>query len=99
MILKPHPVSSDRFDFDRTTNILAADASTLGFAPGQEFARVYDDACDVGLTVVSTRTGREVVYAVETEFGREGEILYWVLAPADPRERRSGLPVLHVFND
>lgn len=49
------------------------------------FGRVYDDACDEGLTLVGDRTGREVVYVVDHTEVEDGEIRYWILVPAAPQ--------------
>lgn len=94
-LLKPAPVSTERLLHVPSEGVLVAEASEL-----PEFERVWDDACDVGLTVVSHRTGTEVVYAVE-EIARdsEGDILYWMLEPAKRTERTANLPTLQVFND
>lgn len=96
MILRPTPVSLRNFTLsadERGRCLLVAEASSL-----PSFGRVYDDACDEGLTVVSHHTGREVVYGVSDEVkDREGDIAYWTLIPADLRD--SGLPNLRVFND
>jgi hypothetical protein len=62
------------------------------------FGRVYDDACDEGLTIESNRTGRQVVYAVDSEIVRDGEIVAWELIPARIEERRS-VPSVTIFND
>jgi hypothetical protein len=61
------------------------------------FGRVYDDACDEGLTLVSQRTGREVVFVVDRTEVRDGEVVSWRLIPADPRLRREADMIL--FND
>lgn len=94
-LLKPAPVSTERLTHVAAENMLAACASDL-----PEFERVWDDACDVGVTVVSHRTGREVVYAVEEQVrDGEGDTLYWMLQPASLADQRAGLPGLQVFND
>ena len=93
MLLKPSRVSTDRLTFCREEWLLVAEMSDL---PG--FGRVWDDACDEGLTLVSHRTGREVVYAVNhIERDDEGDLLYWDLRPVDHRD--NSLPTLRVFND
>lgn len=95
MILKPAPISTSRFTYDKRNNRFIACASDLGPAP---FGRVFDDACDEGLTLVSARTGHEVVFVVQHE-GRnaDGELTYWELSPAAPADRACGDIVL--YND
>lgn len=85
-ILRPTPVSSDLFSLHLGRETLfVAELSDLG----RGLERVYDDAADVGLTLVSARTGREVVCRVaREERDREGELVMTVLEPADPKERR-----------
>lgn len=93
MILEPNPVSSASFTYDPHANLLVSEASTVGC-----LARVYDDACDVGLTVVSVRTGRKVVYVLDGNIrDSEGEVIVDVLKPVSLRD--SGLPLLHLIND
>jgi hypothetical protein len=103
MILRPNPVHSSRFHYSAIENTFSAEASDL--APisshnGSLFGRVYDDACDEGLTLVSARTGREIVFVVEhVERDREGELLFWELLPADLGVRHSTGFKLRVYND
>lgn len=60
-LLRPPSVSSRFFSFHASTNTFVTERSDLpnSFREG----RVYDDACDEGFTMVSERTGREVVFA------------------------------------
>lgn len=96
MLLRPCPCSTRSITFDREANLLVSEISTLGV--GVTFERVWDDACDEGLTLISHRTNREVVYAVDRiEADREGDILYWDLIPA--RLDEQFLPTLRLFND
>jgi hypothetical protein len=82
-ILKPAPVSSRQFSwhgprrFGDEGEYVGEISSTNGFG------RVYDDAADEGLTLVSARTGQEVVFVVDhTERDRDGDVLFWLLRPA-----------------
>lgn len=81
-VLRPSPVSTNRFTYISADRMFVAEASDL-----PEFGRVYDDACDVGLTLISARTGKEMVVTVNhTERDQaDGEFLYWDLVPADLR--------------
>ena len=59
MILRPPSISTESFTFsDRR---FVAEASDLG--PDFRLGRVFDDACDEGFTLVSHRTGKDVVFA------------------------------------
>lgn len=92
--LRPAPVSTGQLTYSATENLLVAEASSL-----PPFGRVYDDACDEGLTVVSAHTGREVVFVVEdTVYSDDGELVCWDLRPAARDLRDNGFR-LRVFND
>lgn len=92
MLLNPPRLTTDRFTWVPSENTLVAEMSDL-----PEFGRVWDDACDVGYTVVSSRTGKEIVYAVHHEEKQDGDLVSWILKPAE----RSflDLPTLTVYND
>lgn len=101
-LLNPSLVSSDRFtvtDDGRASDggvLMVAELSDLGRE--FRFGRVWDDACDVGLTIVSTRTGRQVVFAIEhEERDREGELLWIDLLPANRADR--GTARVRLYND
>lgn len=91
MLLKPASVSTNRFSYWH--GMFVAEASDL-----PAFSRVWDDACDVGLTLVSARTGREIVCAVDhIERDLEGETRWWDLKPINYNERN--LFNVRVYND
>lgn len=93
-LLNPKPVSTNRFTYHSGTATFVAEASDLGRDP---FGRVWDDACDIGLTLVSARTGAQVVFAVAGEArDGEGDLLYWDLLPAD---RNAPALKVRVYND
>lgn len=48
MILRPCPVSTDRFHWQPERRLFVGEYSDLN-----GLGRVYDDACDLGLTLVS----------------------------------------------
>jgi len=100
MLLNPTPITTDRLMYHKESRIFTAEASML-----PEPSRAYDDACDLGYTLLSHRTGTEIVFVhTNTIRDREGDVLYDVYCPApeDRVARRDnflrGL-VLHVFND
>ena len=93
--LKPTRVSTERFNYNAASNTFSAEMSDL---TGLHMTRVYDDACDVGYTLVSVKTGREIVFAVEhEERDGEGELLWIDLRPANRSEWGAG--TVRLYND
>jgi hypothetical protein len=101
MLLRPAPVSTARFTRTDLREYVA-EASDLGRNP---FGRVYDDACDIGLTLVHERTGRQLVLYVHDEHrDAEGELQWWELRPVPRRDQPGMLPGaedtrVRVYND
>lgn len=95
MLLKPAPISSSRFTYVYSERMLVAEASDLGPLC---FGQVWNDSCDEGLTVVSARTGREVVFVVNHVETRDGDLLYWNLIPAK-RGDVAGHCTVRIYND
>jgi hypothetical protein len=90
--LRPAPVPTTQLDYNPTARTYYGDISST-----HGLGRVYDDACDEGLTLVSATTGREIVFAVaQIDRDSEGDITVWYLTPATP-----GAPDIAVvlFND
>lgn len=72
--LKPAPVSIRQISWSGVNQEFIAEISSTN-----GLGRVYDDACDTGLTVIGT-TGREVVFVVRDEhFDIERELTHWTL--------------------
>jgi hypothetical protein len=93
MILRPTPLPTERFTYVPAQNMFVAEASDL-----PRLGQVYDDACDEGLTLISQRTGREIVFAVNgVERDRDGDVQYWDLRPVRPAEWAAG--TVRIFND
>lgn len=91
-LLHPAPVGSDRFVWYAPGRVFTGEMSEL-----RGFGRVWDDSCDEGLTLVSSRRpGEAVVFVVSHTEVRDGDLLYWDLKPADGRDR--GFTV-RVYND
>jgi hypothetical protein len=81
MILFTQPVvSTKRLFWHAATSTFVGEISEIG-----NFGRVYDDACDVGLTLVSQYEDRNPLVMVvnHTERDAEGDIAYWDLVSAD----------------
>lgn len=90
--LELHTYDVAHFDWEGSHGV--AYASDLGAPLGRLFARVYDDACDVGLRLVDHTTGRGMTYVVEEEFKTPTEPLAgWQLRSID------GRTTLTIFND
>jgi hypothetical protein len=95
--LRPCPVRAEQFTWDPADRMFTAEASDLGL---RGFDRVYPDACDEGLTLISRYAGRpEVIFVVQHEERRDGDTLWWDLAAADTPP--GGFPqfTVRIFND
>lgn len=93
-MLRPSRISTSLLTYDKAENLFVAEDSDLPSRPD----RVWLDSCDVGYTLVSHRTGREIVYALNTIVqNRDQEIMYWDYRPAE--DRNNALPTLRIFND
>ena len=70
-ILTPTRHSTDLFTRTNTREFVA-EMSDLHQVGGQPIlSRVWDDACDTGMTLVSTKTGHGIVMVVEHERARQ----------------------------
>ena len=89
--MKPAPVSTRQLTWDPTNRQYTGEMSST-----RGFGRVYDDACDEGLTLVSARTGNEEVFVVvDEDRDAEGDTRFWTLKPVN----RSLDATLILFND
>jgi hypothetical protein len=97
MLLHPPVVSTAQFTWMKEEKMLVTEMSDLQV----DFGRVFDDACDVGLTLKSHRTNREVVFAVFAIYrdSVESEITHWDLRPVDAAGRVTFDCTLRIFND
>lgn len=94
MLLHPNPVPATQFTWVPAERLFVAEASEVG-----GFGRVWDDACDEGLTLISRHDASEVVFAIHHEQrDGEGDILYWDLRPARLAGQAVGFAV-RIFND
>lgn len=91
-ILSPPSVNTRELTWIKDESMFVAEDSSL-----PSFGRVWDDACDVGLTLVSHMTGKALVCAVEHYEVKDGDLVWWDLQPIDPRFHNSF--VLRVYND
>jgi hypothetical protein len=92
-------VRSDLFSYDRKTQTMSAEASSLG---KDLWEQVYPDAADAGFRVASMRTGKVVKFVVHEEKRAGEDIVGWVLKAV--RDRQSREPIFDtltivVYND
>lgn len=91
---------SQQFDYDHDTNTFTAWASELG---SRMFGQLFEDACDVGLTIVSGRTGSiSSFYISEEQRDDDNDISAWYLKPTNETVKRFPLlkdATVVVFND
>lgn len=99
MILNPQEYSSNMFSWHPADKEFSAFESDFGALRdgGIRLGRVYDDACDVGFTMVSERTGNKVVFA---EWGAhknlDGDISHWEFRAVTPGHKDL---VAFIWND
>lgn len=81
-ILKPTRIQSSKIHWAGYEGVV--EISDLGRS--FQFGRVYDDACDEGVTVISERTGKEIVFALNgRDMDESGEDLCgWNLVAVTP---------------
>lgn len=97
-LLRPARYSTDLFHYSKEAYLFVVEMSDLRAVRSSDssvFERVWNDSADEGLTLVSSRTGTEVVYVVTDVKTREGDVLYWELTAVYDQL----LPGMHVFND
>lgn len=102
MKLNPPELTLERFHYDPKTGVLSAEDSQLR---NQSFdghyrwlGRLYDDACDEGIAIRSTKTGKVVrFYLHSTERNRDNDITCWNFFPEDAT--KTGIRSVVIFND
>jgi hypothetical protein len=94
-------LSTKQFDYDAPSRTLSADISDFG--KHFTWGRVYDDACDAGVRIMSTITGHVALFVViHEERDGDGDVTKWVLKAV--RERGPRNPLLDtlkvvIYND
>lgn len=91
---------TNQFSYQPHTRTFISDVSDLG---PQVFERIYDDACDVGVQLVSAKTGKVIPFLMNDEVRDfDNDILRWnfVVEPTYARRNPSiaDLKVV-IFND
>ena len=92
------PISSKHFTVSRKMGCLVTTASDL---PSLKMQRIYNDACDTGIAIISARTD-VVVYFYLNEVRRdEGGITSWnfKVLPGVDEERANGIKSVVIYND
>lgn len=99
MIILNTTIPTKLFDFDRQEMTFTAELSTIMGNGHDPFSRIYDDAIDAGLALISPR-GNVIVYAhVSTERDPEGETMYWEFEPIPEHKAKAGCTKVVLFND
>lgn len=85
MLLNPCPLSTRRLVVNLEKHLMFAEASELGFRPGViPGGRLYDDACDAGITLTSHLTNAVThwFHAESEDVVSDGETHVWRFKPA-----------------
>jgi hypothetical protein len=95
MILSPAHISTEHMTrmVEDGVAVFSVEDSDLAWRP----TRVYDDACDVGYTLMSHATGKHVVVAEHVPVrDADGDLLYTDYKPVRPNDPKV---ILRVYND
>lgn len=93
-LLATPPLATTNLSWYAPERRYTAEASELR---GLRVGRVYDDACDEGLTLIG-RNGEEVPLVLSHEETRDGDLLWTDFTPVRPTDRRL-FAGLRIFND
>ncbi len=84
----------------KAKKLLFGEIAELGV---KQFERVYPDACDLGMVLVSHKTGKATTWVIdEVRFDSDGSILEWHLIPTNDTMRFNPELIgwtLHIAND
>lgn len=96
MLLHPTKLSTTKFLWCKEERMFVAEMSDLQIV----FNPVWDDAVDVGLTLISQWSGMEIVFVMIHEQIIDGDVIYWDLEPATPIFKRMAPKIfIRIFND
>ena len=99
MILGGPKYSTELFTYVKESRTFVCERSLLDNARGEMMGPLYDDACDEGFTLVSHKTGAEVMYYyVNKEYDDEGDIIKWIFDEVE-KQGKSHRTRVDVFND
>lgn len=82
------PYSTKVFHYDAANKLFSAYASDISHAMPL-FHRVWADACDEGLILISERTGLGSNWVVTSVDEDEGDVAGWNLVPTDESVRKN----------
>lgn len=104
MLLNPCQLSAQSFTVAVGKTLMFAEASTLGFKAGEvPGGQLYDDACDLGITVINHRSGAKTHwYKAQEDLVVHDEVQGWIYRPTAETVRK--MPQLagwevHILND
>lgn len=95
-LLDTPQISTDKFTWDAEKRRFIAEASELRKF---QFGQVYDDACDVGFTLVSAHTGFQVRMVETTPIMHDGELVANVFTRASHKLFKDMDFEVHILND
>ena len=99
MILGGPKYSTRMFSYDKENRTFVTEISTIR-RNGPAMGKLYDDAADEGFTLVSHKTGAEVMYYyVDAAVNDEGEVTEWIFKEAEVRGKENHNTQVTVFND
>lgn len=74
--------STDMFHWTPEDGLFSQELSSLNVTPNQNaFHRLYNDACDEGITLVSHITDEEATYYIDKVDSSFGDVQGWHLLP------------------
>lgn len=95
--------SSRLFSYNTQSRSFVGEISTLVIGNGPLSGQIYPDACDEGLCVVSSKTGRVIRFALQEEKRNADHDLEAIIFKIEPSDaRRFGLAndiTVHVLID
>lgn len=100
MLLNPCELNGKKFHWNQNFKTGMADASELGFKPGEvPGGQLYDDACDVGITLCNVH---KTHWSYHGDIHRGDELQGWIFVPCPEDVRKwphlQGWKV-HILND
>lgn len=97
-------VSTRDLTYIADKKVFVGEASTLRLGNGNDPHQLYQDACDIGLTLISHKTHKEVTFYMDpsSPVVENGEVTMWVFYPTTETERAEPAlvgSVIKVYND
>lgn len=86
MKLNLTPIPSNLFNWDDEHKRFVTEASQLRGHNTKQ--RMYDDACDVGFPIVSTKTGAIMVFTYSKDHWNNGDLEFETYVPTEETKRK-----------